>query len=457
MQQSVKTIAVLDNHQVQYSKNHRTFTYELSEPRATISEMMALAAAIGIDILWVAPGSQASDCTAGAFLSHDEDHLVIYPVRYNSKGEITFLKAYRSAGIARRDVYIGFPAHDPRWPWQSLDAKTLLKTNAYIQDALGIAPLWSPGHVSRDLMNETNAKRPAWIRDPGQLPNEVETIQAHDLSWKDTIDPSHVGSAWLHLYDKNSAYLGAATSAYLGAGAPLYSGMTDIVPFDPTIPGLWHISTDCEAGFYPRLDHAWLWTPEVAWLVKHASVEIHRAFYWAEKHQALRPWAERLWSARQALNVKMQKPDCMPRYSHAAGRSAAYASIKAIATQGLGWLAHKPESGATQWYRPDWWSMIVSEARSKILWKLDSLEKQHYHAVWVNVDELGFISGDPNPHTAIPGLTERATQLGGFKHAYSFKVTHELCAAFLSATKFRHTQEYLSLLKEDADASAVAR
>jgi len=60
------------------------------------------------------------------------------------------------------------------------------------------------------------------------------------------------------------------------------------------------------------------------------------------------------------------------KYAVTAAREAAYAGVKRIATQGLGWLAHAPEHGTAQFYRPDFWNMVVSSAVAKLEWKIQA-------------------------------------------------------------------------------------
>lgn len=435
----------------------KTEAHELSVIPSSTQAVVEQALAIGVDVVWVLPGSYAEICAReqpAAFTSSSE--AVAVKPSCADEGLPTFVLAYRTKGTYqdRRAIKIGFPGIDTRWPDlpEIMSGTELLQTMLYLQYALGVSIEYSPGYTGRALMQALNKNHCAWVAAPTQaLPEAVIRHKATDLHWK---DPSlyeaekHFGflkdgGGYFHLYDKNSMYLGAATSACLGEGNPQYK---EGIPFEPRTPGLWQVTIhEDPSGFYEPGD-AWLWTPEVEYLSKHASIVVHWGYLWPTYHQTLRSWGSHLWKARSALSGKIIE-ECTG-YGHIEARDHAYACVKAIATQGMGWLAHAPKEGSNpQFYRPDWWSMIVSEAKAKMLWKAQQLTGQGFPPVWVNVDALGFITDSPHG-LPIQLSPQGAGGLGGFKHVASVPVTEELLAMFAPTVSFRKAHDYIHALTQ---------
>lgn len=202
---------------------------------------------------------------------------------------------------------------------------------------------------------------------------------------------------YMHIYDKNSQYLGACTSVKLGEGSPVHLCNPC---FDEHIPGVW------------KVGDKWRWTPEMEFLVKAGYIareSVSEAWIWQESHQSLRAWAEQIGRGLKGCGENR----------------IARGMLKSIYTMGLGWLDHPPDSDehTSRWYRPDWWNLIVSDARSKMLYKIGQLETFGFECVWWDADELGFLSTEPNPRLAVPHILNREKELGGFKVKSSFPAT----------------------------------
>ncbi len=408
--------------------------YRLALPLSPIDlrSLVETALYAGIEALWVLPGSLAhtsAKLAPGKFTCHEH-----YEVRKSTdrKGVPLSLLAWRKRGTReeRRAIMLFWPGHDARWGLEEIEepGRLLSALNA-LQEALEIDLKWSPGHVARDLMIKANeGKREMWVRAPNMLPEIMSDAHYMAKDLREKIPSEVWGPCWgaperelyLHIFDKNSMYLGACTGVNLGEGQPT---LQKNINFNAKLPGLWHILMD-------ENQDQWVWTPELEYMLREKDYPIIEAWVWPIYHQTLRSWAETLWAARQSLKER---------------NADAYGAIKNIATQGLGWLAHKPTKGdGMQWYRPDWWSMIVSAARAKMLYKIRQLEQTYGHPpIWCNVDEIGVISTVADASEAFPAMLTHPDGLGGFKLKSSILITDEVVQLFSSETPFRECEKRL--------------
>ncbi len=363
-----------------------------------------------------------------------------------SSGIPIFVSIKRLAGTwdEKRLVMIGIPEHDSRWAEDGVDAWALadvedpiilLGALCYLRDSLGIDVLYSPGWTGQAMMKSTSKIHPEWaaLADLSMLPRWTEG----DVLWTRPLSEAEQGMKYLHFYDRNSMYLAATTGAELGEGTPDHITSNIDTIFRMSKSAVWHISI--EGNPYPELPPL---TPKrETWadvaIVRMAmdmgySVTIHEGYVWTRYHRTLQTWAKQLWDTRQALNSKSQLVD-VQKYPNVACRDAAYKMIKLIATRAVGWLdltEGRKDRSKEQWHRPDWKNAIVGLARARMFLKLVELGKLGYKPVAVYTDALAYVSNDPNPETAIPNLMRRKSELGGFKHVRTFKVTKKLVKLF---------------------------
>jgi hypothetical protein len=434
--------------------------YHLPRLPQTLDAVVALAHTYEIDTIWVQPGSVLS-ASAGQLLA-SACHQIEYRAGISEQfaGMPTCVHAWRTAGDyrARRTITLIFPEYDARWRLQDcFDARQLLLAVAACEQLLQVSLDWSPGHTARKLMQQLNASgaRADWLApcDSSYLPAERRAF-ARDLHWK--MAPLYRGS-YLYGIDKNSMYLAAATGTNLGQGSPIHvpNWQEQECQFQERVPGLYRISLENDGGwdFYQPGEH-WLWGPEVHWLLKSgAKMAIHEAYLWPTYHQTLRSWAETLWNARAAL-----RSDGAPAGELERAHQQADQVVKAIATQGLGWLAHRPEQGgATDWYRPDWWSLVVSTARARMQFTVRNLLDAGVQVVGVNVDELWILSNEADPHAASRQQLSRS-RLGGFKHAWTLPYTLDIEQALSDVVRFDKAHALIhQLVDEQGSAKVGAR
>jgi hypothetical protein len=155
------------------------------------------------------------------------------------------------------------------------------------------------------------------------------------------------------------------------------------------------------------------------------TITVHEGYQWEEKHRTLEPWAYTLWKARAALHPQYGN---LISYSHDRCRDNAYHTIKRVALLGVGKFASKKKS--SRYLRPDWWALVVGRARATMFRRIEQLRQTGHTPVLVYNDGIFFVSENPDPVTAVPGLTDKWDKLGGYKHEYTLPIDTALIERF---------------------------
>lgn len=309
-----------------------------------------------------------------------------------------FLKGAK--GNDSRNIYVILCQKSKQWKFQKMkDGQELLHTLVLLAQQ-GIVFKLSPGDTGRSLINSKVDK--AWLT-PCDLSGVPETFAIlPDFKRELTGDEHH--KKYFHVYDKSAQYLKACTGVELGVGSPrlidFYRDRTERIIFSERQPGLWLVSVDGE------LQLQWYWTPYIHYLRRTGhDVVFYSAWLWDRHHAILRQWAEYLWKVRVAV----------------AHNEHAKSINKMFYTQAFGWLhlredKHKAEHDDL--FRPDWNELLRQHAFCLINYKIDQFRRLGYDASWCLVDEIGFVSDDPNPLTAVPGLASENAEIGGFSVKY---------------------------------------
>jgi hypothetical protein len=436
------------------SDDKRIHQIALGRQPAHIGELCELAGANRLSQIWIMPGIECSHEppafpgyeTFIKWSSYEDD-------RPAPGARPTFARVGRDASLGqpKGTTFIGFPPYEDEWGWTIDRPETLLGTLYYLQQALAGAPImWGPGYIAAKLTTSCNAgKRKDWLGSPDIALDEHMPFKraARDLIWKSPELPSgkHL---WLHYYDKNSAYLAACTGVYLGTGNPVYKG-PDPMDLDWSLPGIYRVTWKYGDSRFdgkqlpPCINTDWITTDvlQIATALGY-QIHVHEAWQWPEKHRILGTWGAALWNARALLHPEYG--DAI-RYPNKDCRANAYATIKRIALIGVGRFA-SPK--ASHFLRPDWWALIVGRARATLLRKIDHIYRVHgLSPVLIYNDGIFYCTGDPDPETAIPGLTERWDKLGGYKHEYTLPVTPEMRELFSK----RSPGQLIEYLNDQAD------
>ena len=393
-------------------------------------DLLAMVMQLRLARIWLTPGSRLSrslaesDQQAQSFVA--EARSAGWDVWTNDDHD--FLSGWPASGGTQ--AQLGIPERSNRWIAfkTCTDATTLYAAIQYLQELLDVAIAWGPGHVGLELIKQVNrgARRAGYLRLCGKdlelFVRYAREYRHTPLLWARPLGEDEQHGIWLHRYDKNNAYVGAASSANLGAGEYVYQ---DNPQFDPKMPGVWHIILTGESIFNGRdLPHptdgkieSWQHTQTVKVAMDAGyQVTILEAYTFPEYHQTLRPWYEAINTAR----TRLRAPGA---FRHAQAQDVAYAALKNIYTSSLGNLAGRARAEKNDpMYRPDWWFGIVDIARAGMFWKMRQLAEMGYRPVAVHTDALYFVSQEADPRLAVPGLLTEDQGIGKFKHVDSFRL-----------------------------------
>ncbi len=425
-------VAAVDDMQLTTAKLERI---QLSGPIANLGDLARQALDANVSNIWVLPGSRLSQAADKTFIESAGEEWDVFASYSRMEGNRPmFARIWKrnTPGWAGRTVYVGFPEWGT-WPWMCPDVVTLLATVSYIESALGLPVLWSPGRMALDLLKALNLeKRASWLSplstDLRTLPtNGGKTLPimkcARDLTWKRELTAREKKMKWVHKYDKNSMYLAAATGLLVGEGDPEH---VEGDAFDERLPGIWRIHAERADSLYDSVTlpsparMEWLTTAMVTCAIKMSyQVQVLEGYQWNKQgmyHRTLESWANTLWAVRQSL--KPTSPTFELAFKHSQGRENAYNTIGAIAHVGIGKLGDEDTSGGL--YRPDMWALTVGRACANIFHNIESIRKTTgLTPVLVYTDSLWYVSNDQDPETAVPGIIDKQDKLGGYKVVYN--------------------------------------
>jgi hypothetical protein len=438
------------------------YSHKLARPLVHVGEVCAVANRLGVDRVWVAPGTDIDTGLSLHFVTvaHGPvwDTFAKYDEYADEKREVptenarpVYARVWKknTSGRDGRTVCVGFPPYD-EWEWIIKTPEELLGTIHYLTIALEgkVSIQWGPGHVSTRLVAACNTgARASWVKESSV---DLKTLpfqkSARDLIWKRATLLELSEGLYLHHVDKNSAYLAGCTGVQVGEGDPVHRVGDEIT--NAALPGIYRITYDPGQSVFdggelpPVITTEWL-TPDVITQARALgyTVTIHEAYQWDKKHRTLESWATALWNARTALHPKYGNH---AMYSNADCRDNAYYTIKRIALIGVGKFASKKSH---QFFRSDWWALVVGRARATLLRKLNLLQEKGYRPVLVYNDGLYFLSAEQDPEKAIPGITEKWDKLGGYKHEYTLQVDADM----ITEWKSRSPAKLVEYLNDRAD------
>lgn len=407
-------------------------------------QVLGLCLAQKIETLWIMPGCETSKQAKenpDAFTTPPDGWGMSVPSR--NQGAVMSMKLWQKNGPEKTRRVV-FTQHSYRWELGKVeDPMELLHTLVQMHVKLGQPIELTPGGTGRALM--ASSCEQAWLKEADLSP--VPRVKAQVTTYKRPFTEQEKQiTGYLHIFDKNGDYLAACTGVELGVGSPYHLDAKDFPPglYRERQAGLWRLSV--VGGPIPYRD-GWYWTPTVHRMIRRgAVVEFHEAWLWKEHHPVLKPWAYRLWDVISTLTRG----------------SLAREMSKRFYTQGLGWLSlpedkshyRKSQPDVTEgksFDRWDWHESVIAHSQMVIDMKLLGFEQKGITHIWQNRDEIGFITPDPDPTTAVPGLS-LSQGLGGFKSKFGIgiPVTDALIAAFAQDVPFAKTQTQIAVLAKQA-------
>jgi hypothetical protein len=308
------------------------------------------------------------------------------------------------------------------WRWRGIQTpQDLLGILYYLDCILKIPVEWSYENIATAFLM-SQVKNQEWLRRSTVNLKAELTGAARDLKWLNPRIHPVIGQHII-CYDVNSAYLSAFNGGALGVGDPTHR--TENI--DERLPGIYHASINIAASLFdgnqlPQIfgKSEWL-THDLLAFAREAGyeIEVDECWQWDEHHRVVGTAASALWNAREVLHAERGDNQ---RFPNKLCRQNAYESIKRIALP----LPGRFNNVHTPVFRPDWWQCGVGRARATQLRRLMKLYQQSHIPAWIYGDSLYFLSSDSNPQTAVPGMLDRSTKLGGYKCNGVIEVTDEV-------------------------------
>ena len=374
--------------------------------------------------IWIAPYTDISGMFVKLFVTSG---LVEYRLKASipdldksvDDTYMTYLKVYKLQG---KDITFTIPEFNYLWKLDAYDDISpidIAHMLATLRDALPVHIVNSPTYIGIKLLEQlADNQEKSWFRAmDSDLPDDLPL--ATNLVWK--ILGAITKKKYIHVVDKNGAYLSSYQSTLVGTGNVTHY---DIRDFDRKKVGIWHVTLSSNTSLYNGIDlplpynsyaNNWLWTPEIDIAVKLGyQVNVQECWLWSEAHYVFRKWSKFIWNTRTEVK---ELADTKKKQ----GYYMAYDMIKHIYTETSGRLAHTGNDYDRKdvYSRIDWFSMIVADTRLKVLVMVHKLLALGYYPVMVSTDALYYLSDEKDIRLAIPGILDRDTSLGGYKHKYS--------------------------------------
>ncbi len=371
--------------------------------------------------LWIHPGSKLSTrigASEDTFVTDAQEDYNLFP------GELApFMAGWKREGTReeRERVEIVLPEFEESFrPLLNLAPKDLFTALLYMEISTGTPVKYTSGRTGIELLatlNDTHQRKPFISPCESDL-TPFYVNQASELSWSRALKPDEESMLYLHEFDRRSHFLSACSGLLVGGKQLTYQ----VKPaFYKRVPGLYHVSLSGTSPFngealphpFKGLNDTWVGTPLVQAAIECGyQVEILEGYVFEDYHTTFTPWYERLRDAKQALI------EDTTRFKYDLPRKAALESVKLEYTRAIGLMGRERQKNEkSHWYdRPDWRRMIIDEANHRMLLTLMGLGEavtSHFIGMWV--DNLWFVSNNPNPYESVPGLPI-ASNIGKYKY-----------------------------------------
>lgn len=362
-------------------------------------------------------------------------------------------------------VVEGVEGADGRKVGADPDAESLARRLQLYADHVGYPWRVAASATGTDLMiglrwnDREELFTPATPVPPAQVPLEP------DLNWSRIPYEHEQECQYLHVYDRGGSYAAGIAGLELPIGEPTHH--CEGLAFDAKMPGLWRVEIPEPADVrmpnplyvlpHHRLDDgtAWVATPTAALAqmpMFDVPVRAHEAYVWERHARLLNSWYERIRDARTALDTD----DLDDQIARKMVKETYAMTIAQIGSRGS-WV------GKTGYF-PERRLMIISKARSNLLYRVRQIAQATGDRVWpvaMSADSVAYVSNEPDPWKAWPGDPKLLGRgLGQFKPERSGELAGHLQhldgARWTAKTKLPKVSDWLRQLKAAQGAASTA-
>jgi hypothetical protein len=447
--------SVLTDKYLVIVRNNQYYKVPIEDMFTNVGEIIDFAVRNDVYNVWVAPSDTSDICTEAFCIASEHTHNVRSLQLGIDRNHMQYLKGWRLEGTyqERRDVSITIPHVSRVWKMYNKDytAKDLIYMLQYLHTLIPVPINGNPAYIGIKLLEYTNDKRRAnWLEEC-----EVElpaNSMVNDLLWKLPYTP--IPKIYVHVFDKNGAYLAACQSVDVGTGTPII----DMKPiYNKRVVGVWY-GTFTGSSKYNGTElpsaiargKQWFYTPEIeiALMLGYESFQPEKAIIWETKHRVFNKWVPILRDGKKDLETN-------PQYTNMVARQLAIDGIKKIYTHMVGRLNRQKTyyNQKDKFLRPDYRAMVVGDNKLKVFYQINKLVGMGYIPFMVNNDALYFLSDERNPMLAIPTIMDRQDKLGGYKHNGTY-LWEDIQDAFLAGKGIR---KVLSRIKQlDREGKSIS-
>ncbi len=386
-------------------------------PLKHISEVEMLGRRVGVRHFWIMPGTHIDDL-GWDFLKDMPGYKIFQPGKSDGSGP-TSATVKKDGG---QEVFVEWPAGS-KWNWEVTAYQDIIDTLDYLSQHIQSDLIaYSPQYIGKKRLRqdyEATNRLQSRLSDPNydlsKLPFRQTKPELFFVS--PTVLRRARAGMYVVSYDKNSAHPSAAQSMRTGYG--------DIAHLDalgslltPKQAGIYRVSFEINNSKFDGnllpviIPDEWVTLDVLLYAKKQGyTVDIKEAYVFKENYQFFKRWVPYFWQIRQALKDA-------ERYPNEIARDNALETIKSIMNFTISALKG----------HPNWWADMVSLSRVARLANLAKVEEEQGKTpLYVYADDVAYVSPyDWTPEGAIPGMTARSTELGGYKHRYSLQLSSEM-------------------------------
>lgn len=410
----------------------RSFT--LVNPLTTAAEMYLLAEQIGVNHLWIMPGTELD--TLGYDLYHFDTACSRFSAFYPAQEgkpvhELPKFCTLEKVGC-KMQLFIGYP-HRDNWGWIVNTPAELLGAIFHTEHRLQVPVVWTPANIALKCLTRYWKKHKEWLAESIINLFDLPFMRsAYDPMYKRSLTLESIGN-WIHCYDKNSAYFSAMRGLTTGCGTPThYQGETETCR-----PGIYRVSvlSSPEDDLIAPIASEWVTLDALQYALKFGyQLAVHESWQFEESHKLFTGLAVNLYETRNEL--KKRKGESL-------SLEHAYYLVSQVIHSMVGKFGDNKY--VHKYMRPNWYADIVGKSFINMLLNLRKFAALGRVPFIVNNDGLYFECEDCNPVTAVPGILDKSDELGGYKHVFSIQITEEIVTASQV-----HKDKFISYLKKAA-------
>lgn len=403
-----------------------------SEYEPSIAKLHMIMQARKIDALWAMPNCHFSNTVRREHFEaiegrHYHAYVPEHLVHHKVYGALVRHRDTLEHGVTDSERYFMFPGNrewkvpqgKDKGVWDVRTPQELLQTVELLEARYKVNILWNPGRVGWECFTSALRKRDQVVDPLNQSQREEFESMGRQIIQPLGYANLNQDGEYIHGFDKNAQFLGAAQSVELGSGS--YSYETE---FQPRSCGLWSYRLGTIDRYFPGIPGEGIASTDLLVALQLAGYQptVTGGIVWGEHKRYLKQWSIDMWNVRADLswkNVYLDESD--ERVSKNAASTA-----KMIPNSMIGVLVRK---GFPHWNR-----LIVHRAMANQLHTILKVEPETgSRSVLVSRDSLYYVSDEPNPYKAFPLLLRYEHEQRGYKLIGTCKLDKEIRYAFTRA------------------------